>query len=132
MKKVSILIAVLFAFMANTFAQTGAQTDMQAAPTTEKIGKHKGKAHKSAKNELNLTSEQKTRLQGIGSTNKGKIQAIKTDNALSKEQKRAKMVELKQAHDAEVKGVLNAEQYAKYGDLKKERREKMKEKRVKN
>ncbi len=130
MKKVIILFAAILVFAANSFAQTGAQTDNQAAPKKEKRMKPNGKGGQHAganiKKELNLTPEQEARLKDMGAINKGKIQAVRTDNSLSKEQKRAQMMEIQKAHDAEVKGILNADQYNKFTELKKQRRENMK------
>jgi periplasmic protein CpxP/Spy len=121
MKRVLILCAFLVAFAASSFAQT----DIQAAPTTsQKIEKRKGRGNKQAANmgkELNLTSEQKTQLKNINGTYKGKMQALKTDNALSKDQKRAHKSDIQKAHDAELKGVLNTEQYAKFSQAKQQR-----------
>ena len=132
MKRVIILFAVIFAFAANTFAQSGSQTDNQAAPTTEKMRKHKGggKPNKalemSMKKQLNLTSEQEMRMKDIGGTYKGKMKAIQSDNTLDKTQKKAQLAELRKAHDTEIKGVLNNDQYAKFTELKKQRADKMK------
>ena len=134
MKRVIILLAVIFAFAANSFAQTGSQTDNQAAPTGAKMEKHKGGKPKDGKHggarnlkkELNLTAEQETRMKDIGSTYKGKMKAIQTDNTLDKEQKKAQFLAVRNAHEAEVKGVMNADQYAKFTELKKQRHDKMK------
>ena len=127
MKRVIVLFAVIFAFAANSFAQTGSQTDNQAAPSTTKMEKRKGgkpkgdqkAAAKSMKKELGLTSEQEMRMKDIGGTYRGKMKAVHSDNTLSKEQKKTQMAELKKAHEAELKGVMNGDQYAKYTELRK-------------
>lgn len=131
MKRVIVLFALIAAFAANSFAQT----DNQAAPTTatqqtvkhnkggRKGGKHAGM---NMKKQLNLTAEQETKMKTIGGTYRGKMQAIKSDNTLSKDQKKVQFAELQKAHDAEIKGVLNGDQYAKFTDLKKQHRDNMK------
>ena len=132
MKKVIVLFAVIIAFAANSFAQNATQTDNQTAPLKEKVGKHnKGDKGKHAgaidmKKDLNLSSDQETRMKNIGSTYKGKMQALRSDNTLDKNQKRVQMVEMQKAHEAEVKGVLNSEQYTKFTEMKKQRHDKMK------
>lgn len=131
MKKVMILFAAILAFTAASFAQT---TDIQTAPNNAKMEKMHGKkgghhmkgAHTNMKKELNLSADQEKRMKDIGNTYKGKFQAIRTDNELNKEQKRTKIQELQKSHDAEIKGVLSADQYAKFTDLKQQRRDKMK------
>ncbi|MBL7816982.1 MAG: hypothetical protein JNL70_18305 [Saprospiraceae bacterium] len=132
MKKVMILFAAILAFTAASFAQT---SDSQPAPVGAKMekpqghkgkGKHMKQAHTHMKKELNLSADQDKRMKEIGNTYKGKIQAIRTDNALSKEQKKAQLQDVQKSHDAEVKGVLSAEQYTKFTDMKKQRRDNMK------
>ena len=130
MKRVIVLFALIAAFSATSFAQT----DAQAAPNKPKMEKHKGggKGGKHAgagmdmKKQLNLTAEQETKMKTIGGTYRGKMKAIKSDNTLNKDQKKAQFAELQKAHDAEIKGVLNGDQYAKFTDLKKQRRDNMK------
>ena len=126
MKRVIVLFALIAAFAANSFAQT----DNQAAPIqqqTEKVkggGKKHGKhAGADMKKQLNLTAEQETKMKTIGGTYRGKMQAIKGDNTLSKDQKKAQFAELQKSHDAEIKGVLNGDQYAKFTEMKKQRRD---------
>jgi Spy/CpxP family protein refolding chaperone len=131
MKKVIVLFALIAAFAATSFAQT----DNQAAPTaTQETMKHKGgrKGGKHAgagmdmKKQLNLTAEQESKMKTIGGTYRGKMKALKSDNSLSKDQKKAQFAELQKAHDAEIKGTLNGDQYAKFTELKKQRRDTMK------
>lgn len=133
MKKVIVLFALIVAFAATSFAQT----DNQPAPTTQttekvkggkKRGHHGKQGAMNMKKELNLTSEQETKMKNIAATYRGKMKAVKTD-AGDKTQKRAEAAEIHKAHEAEIKSILNAEQYAKYTELKKQRRTEMMAKR---
>ncbi len=131
MKKVIVLFVAILAFAANSFAQSATQTETQNEAKTERVKGHRGGNGKHAgkmdmKKELNLSSDQSNSLKNIGNTYKGKIKALKTDETLSKDQKKAQMAEMKKAHDAEVKGVLNADQYAKLTEMKKQNHGKMK------
>lgn len=131
MKKAIVLFVAILAFAANSFAQNAPQTQPLQSNNSEKVGKHRGGNGKHAdgmdmKKELNLTADQSKRMKDIGNTYKGKRQALRTDNSLSKEQKKAQMSEMKKSHDSEVKGVLNADQNAKMSEMKKQRRDKMK------
>ena len=124
MKKVTMLLAFVLAFAANTFAQA----DAVAAPLqTEKMSKQDRKAKmKQHADDLGLSAEQKTKMKEIGQSLKGKMKAIKSDEALTKDQKRAQVGEVAKQHEADVKAVLSAEQYTKWEAKAKERRAKMK------
>ena len=131
MKKVIVLFVAILAFAANSFAQDASQTQPLKSDKSEKVGKHRGGKGKRAdgmkmNKELNLTADQSKHMKDIGNTYKGKMQALRTDNSLSKEQKKAQMTEIKKSHDTEVKGVLNTEQYTKMTNMKKQRHDKMK------
>ncbi len=131
MKKAIVLFVAILAFAASSFAQSATNTETQNAPKTEKIKKHKGGKSKHAgamdmKKELNLSSDQSNRIKNIGNTYKGKMQAIRTDNSLSATQKKAQMFEIHKAQDAEIRGVLDADQSTKFTEIKKQRRDKMK------
>jgi periplasmic protein CpxP/Spy len=130
MKKVIVLFIAILAFAANTFAQSATQTETQKAPKTERGKGHRGGNGKHAgkmdmKKALNLSSDQSNSMKKIGNDYKGKMKALKTDETLSNEQKKAKMADIKKLHDAEVKGVLNADQYAKLTEMKKQHQGKM-------
>lgn len=64
--------------------------------------------------ELQLTAEQKEKLKPIFKEEKEKLQAVRQDAALSREQKRAKTLELREAITAKVKPILTAEQLEKW------------------
>ncbi len=124
MKKVAMLFAFVLAFAANTFAQA----DAVAAPlATEKMSKQDRKAKmKQAADDLGLSAEQKTKMKEIGQSLKGKMKAIKSDAALTKDQKKVQAGEAAKQHEADVKAVLSAEQFTKWEAEAKERRAKMK------
>lgn len=131
MKKVIVLFVAILAFAANSFAQSATQIETQNEAKTERVKGQRGGNGKHAdkmdmKKELNLSSDQSNSMKKIGNDYKGKLKAMKTDETMSKEQKKAKMAEMKKSHDAEVKGVLNADQYAKMSEMKKQQNGKMK------
>ena len=66
-------------------------------------------------------------MKEIGQSFKGKMKAIKTDESLSKDQKRMQMGEVAKQHQADVKAILSPEQATKWEATAKERRAKMKE-----
>jgi periplasmic protein CpxP/Spy len=133
MKKVIIMFVAMFAFAATSFAQTEAQ----AAPIKEKKEKKakvegqaeaKVEAKKEGKPEswkslLGLTAEQDAKMKEIGKAYKEKSEAIKNDATADKAQKKAKSAELKQTNEADLKAVLSAEQFTKYVEIQKQRKE---------
>ncbi len=142
MKKVIVMFVALFAFAATSFAQA----DVQAAPLKEKKGKKikveeqaeakveakaeakveakvEAKKPESWKSLLGLTAEQDAKMKEIGKANKEKTEALKNDATADKAQKKAKSAELKQAYETDLKAVLSAEQFTKYTDIQKQRKE---------
>ncbi|HZS72007.1 MAG TPA: hypothetical protein VFA13_09230 [Candidatus Acidoferrum sp.] len=74
--------------------------------------------------ELNLTQEQKTKLRPILADEAQQLQAIHNDTSLSREQKMAKMKEVRDSHQPQINEILTPEQQKKWAEMKKEAREK--------
>jgi periplasmic protein CpxP/Spy len=136
MKKLLLMFAVCVAFATVSIAQT---TDAQPAPATEmkkeKVkggGKGKGNAAGKIAKSLDLTADQKMKMKDVQNAVKGKLQAIKTDKSLTKEQKMAQMKEINTGLDTEIKGILTPEQYTKWTEEKAQRKEELKDRRKEN
>ena len=134
MKKVAVLFALLFALVVNTFAQADAtpaplqSVDMSKGEGKPKMSKSDRKAKaKHAADELGLSADQKAKMKEIGQSFKGKMKAIKTDESLTKDQKKMQAGEVAKQHQADVKAILTPEQATKWEAMAKERRAKMKE-----
>ena len=123
MKKIFLMLSVMLALVATSFAQT-TQTE---APVEQKQNgkekmKHQGKRDGAkATKSLGLNDEQKAKMKTSQNDLKGKMSAIKSDQSLTKEQKKAKMKEIAQAHDAELKNILTPEQYTQMTEMRKNR-----------
>jgi Spy/CpxP family protein refolding chaperone len=70
------------------------------------------------KKELNLTTDQETRLKGIFQEFQTKSKDIRSNNNLSKEQKRTQMQSLAKQYMDQGKAVLNADQLKKLDEMK--------------
>ena len=116
MKKVIVLFAVLTAFSVNSFAQTNATADKPATAMA-------GQKPESWKIILGLTKEQDMKMKEIGKANKEKSDALKADESMDKKAKKEKMMELQAANDTEMKALLSADQFAKWNEEKKRRKE---------
>lgn len=116
MKKVIVLFAVLTAFAVNSFAQGNAQASA-GKPGVE------APKQESWKNVLGLTKEQDMKMKEIGKAYKEKSDALKADESMDKKAKKEKMTELQAANDTDMKALLGAEQFAKWNEVKKQRKE---------
>jgi Spy/CpxP family protein refolding chaperone len=118
--------ATLSAAMALTaFGQsstTTTSTDNQAATTTENSGHHrhrglnKDRMDKMAK-ELNLTADQQSKLKDMHKNFDDQRKAIKDDQSLNKDQKQAKMKDLREQMHSQMLGILTPEQQAKMKEM---------------
>ena len=72
--------------------------------------------------DLNLTADQSKRIGEIRAGFKPQLDALRNDASLSQEQKRARMRELMQQHQEQIKTVLTKEQIQKMESRRKERR----------
>ena len=124
MKKIVLLCTMFCAFATFSIAQT---TDTKTA-STEKMhkGKGKGKHHDHMENSLGLNADQKAKMKEIRNTYKGKFKAVRSDKSLSKEQRKMQMQDIQTAHDADMKGLLTAEQYTQFTAAKGKHKEDMK------
>jgi Spy/CpxP family protein refolding chaperone len=98
-------------------ALTGVPAIAQAGPATDPgiQAHHKGQHGHFGKalKELNLTGQQKADLKPILKDRHAQAKAIRTDTALTREQKREKMKELMKATHEKIAAILTADQKAK-------------------
>lgn len=125
MKKTILMFTMLFALMATTFAQTTQPTD-----PIEKKQKGKDKMQRPNKehaaDELGLNADQKAKMKEIRTAQHGKMKAIKSDQSLTKEQKKAQMEAAMTEHDNAVKNILTPEQQTKMTAMKEKHKADMK------
>ncbi len=70
---------------------------------------------------LGLSEEQKGQLQQIGREQAEQVRAIREDDSLTNEEKRAKIQELNTARQDRFRGILTAEQQEKFGQMRQRR-----------
>lgn len=73
--------------------------------------------------ELGLTQEQKDQIQQIRETQRQKLRAVRSDSALSPQERRTKAHELRKETRAKVDAVLTPEQRTKLAQFRKEYRD---------
>src|SRR5580765_6271573 len=78
--------------------------------------------------ELTLTADQKTKLKGYFEGERKKMQEMRADTSLTREQRQEKMKASREDLNKEMKSVLTADQFTKWEKDAEKRREEMKQK----
>jgi Spy/CpxP family protein refolding chaperone len=126
MKKVILTAIAALAFMVTSFAQEAATP--VAKPKTTKIqppakraaGQGNGQG---ALNALGLSPEQETQFKAINKAHKAAVDAVKSNESLAKEAKKAQVAELMAKYQSDVQGIMNADQFAKWTAAREARKE---------
>ena len=91
-------------------------------PKAARAGHTPGERLKAMTENLGLTEEQQGKLKAIFEQNRPKAKELRADTALSKEDKRAKMIELRKAEIQEIRAVLTPEQQEKMKEMRAARK----------
>ena len=112
---IPVAITALIATSTSIFAE-------DEKPKAERPASARGPAErlKTLTEKLGLSEEQQGKIKTIFATNAPKAKALREDAALSQEDKRAKMGELRKAEAEEIRAVLTPEQQEKMKAMRKE------------
>lgn len=110
----TVMTGAAFAQAANT-----SSSNTQNAPQSATGEKVKGEHHEAMK-ALNLTDDQKKQIKQFHQDAKAQAQAIKKDQTLSADQRKAKLQELHQSTQDKVASVLTPEQKQKWEQMRAE------------
>ena len=110
---IPVAITALIATSVSVFAE-------DEKPKAEGPARGAGERLKTLTEKLGLTEEQQGKIKEIFAKNVPKAKALREDTALSQEDKRAKMMELRKAEAEEIRAVLTPEQQEKMKALRKE------------
>jgi metal-dependent amidase/aminoacylase/carboxypeptidase family protein len=110
MKNVILAFSAMLAFATASIAQNAAPAP---APVKEMKGKGQAKPGAAA-NALGLSAEQETSFKALNKAHQEAVVAVGKDKATAADAKKAKIAELKAKYEADVKGVMNDEQYTKW------------------
>ncbi|HLX83246.1 MAG TPA: hypothetical protein VKR59_05080 [Terriglobales bacterium] len=134
-----ILVAAGIMTLAATFA--GAQ-DNQATPPTPSPsnsndqqssmgGGDNGRRHHGPQDpaertrelakKLKLTSDQQTKVQAVLQSEHTQMESLRQDSSLSQQDRRAKMMDIHQSGDAQIRGLLDSTQQAKWDEMQAKR-----------
>jgi Spy/CpxP family protein refolding chaperone len=97
----------------DTFARRG-----KAMRGSKGMGTDTGRHMDRLSQKLNLTDEQKSKLQPLFEEHRKQMQSLRQDTSLTPEQKRAKLKELRQANHQQMMSVLTPEQQQKLEQMR--------------
>ena len=118
----AILTAALIIGQAPLAGQDQGQRQRRRSPQA-------GRQTQRLADELGLTEEQREQLRQIGRAQSEAVRAIRQDDSLSNEEKRAKVRELNQARQDKNRGILTPNQQEKFDELRQRRRDRVGERR---
>jgi periplasmic protein CpxP/Spy len=100
---------------------------MQSAPDG---GRHHGPvdpAQRTAElsRKLNLTSDQQTKVQEALQSERSQMDSLRQDTSLSQQDRHAKMMDIHQATDSQIRGVLDSNQQKKWDEMQARREQHM-------
>lgn len=109
-----------------------APQDQQAAPANPPAAHHQIDPNRQVQmlsKRLNLTADQQNQILPILTQRDQQMQAIRSDSSLSAQDRRAKMREVREQSDSQIKGILNDQQKAGYDQMQQQMRERNHERR---
>lgn len=115
--RISIVLSALFLAAAMSAQTAPAPSDNTAAAPTKTMSRHNGGFERMAQ-QLNLTDQQKTQIQGFTQAGRQQAQSIKQDTTLTQEQKRDKFRQLRASTHQQVLGVLTPAQQEQMKQLR--------------
>ena len=118
-----VISGLLFTAASMAVAQEGGTNDMQGAPSTQQSeqGGHPGmgptqRAERIAK-QLNLTSDQQAKVQGILQQQRTAMQNVRQDSSLSPQDRRTKMMDIRSSTNTQIRALLTADQQQKWDQM---------------
>ena len=121
----AISIAVPFAA-----AQDNPSNDQPSQGAHENGGWHHGpmdpaQRTKELTKELKLTTDQQTKVQDLLTTEKSQMEGLRQDNSTSREDRHAKMMDIRKNTDTQVRALLDANQQKKWDEMQAKREQMM-------
>ena len=125
----TVLIGLFFAVAPLAVAQEGQTANPQNAPSTQQQeygrGRHGGmdatKRTQELTKQLKLTADQQSKVQGILQEEQTSMQNLRQDSSLSQQDRRAKMMDIRNTADTQIRALLNEDQQQKWDKMQKSR-----------
>jgi Spy/CpxP family protein refolding chaperone len=74
---------------------------------------------------LNLTSDQQTKVLGIFQSEKSQMESLRQDSSVPQQDRRSKMMDLRESTNSQVRAALDANQQKKWDEMQAKREERM-------
>ena len=118
-------VPLFFAYSVATGAQDAGTQEPKPQAQTESGPHHGQRANQLERlsKELNLTDEQKEKVEPILDEQTKQMHATQEDASLNQEQKRDKMKQIHQTTHSQINDILTPEQQKKFADLKEQQKE---------
>ena len=116
-----MLSGALVVAAAPGFSQDNSAGGQQAAPQGEPGHQHArfdpAKRTEMLTKQLNLTSDQQTKVQDILKSEQSQMESLRSDTSLSQEDRRSKMMDLHKTSSDQIRGLLDATQQKKWDEM---------------
>jgi hypothetical protein len=103
------------------FSQDNSAGGQQAAPQGEPGHQHArfdpAKRTEMLTKQLNLTSDQQTKVQDILKSQQSQMESLRSDTSLSQEDRRSKMMDIHKTSSDQIRGLLDATQQKKWDEM---------------
>ena len=123
----SAVLAIVPAMAQDTPPPPPAQGDAQGPPPGGRGGGMMNPERRLGmmQRELNLSPEQHTAIKAIFDDEQSKMEALRADTSMSREDRRAKMMSMREAEKTKIEAVLTKDQNVKYEEMEAKMRERM-------
>ena len=121
MKK-NILRSLAILAVAGLLGATASAQDTKQDTKAPRRGAQVEERLKQLSEELNLTPEQKAKIKPVLEKEREKVQALRSDTSLTREQRQEKMRAMRADLDKQIKPILTADQYQKWEKSRAEMR----------
>jgi len=79
--------------------------------------------------QLKLTSDQQDKVQGVFESERSQMEGLRQDTSLSRQDRRAKMMEIHKSTDAQIRALLDSNQQTKWDEMQAKREQRMQNRR---
>ena len=107
-------------------AQDSSSNDQQSPPAHEGGRGHHGMPDPAQRTQeltkqLNLTSDQQTKVQGILTSEHSQMQSLRQDTSQSQQDRRSKMMDIHKTSDTQIRALLDSTQQKKWDEMQAKR-----------
>ncbi|SRR5208337_962153 len=129
-KYMLVLVAAGALSIAAPLASAQDNQSNDQAPSHENGGRHHGQpdpVERTARltKKLNLTSDQQPKVLAALQSEKSQMESLHQDTSLSQQDRRAKMMDIRQATDSQIRALLDSTQQKKWDGMQAEREQRM-------